>query len=287
MRILHISDLHFGYGSSKTLMDSRKNCLERLLKKAAEIAETGKIDYLVVSGDIANRGSKTEYDQAAEFLGNLFEMSGVQPSHTIICPGNHDFDREIGSALHIPDTLENASNTYKLESWSSISSPFQEFESFCGRLGVAYPQLTADKQTHLVGVCRFSDVSFVVLNSAWRKNDGPSWVSKSFLEYIEADRLIDNRLLTIAVLHHPSEFLEEFELRAHGSSRPTYSKIEDLADIVLCGHCHTTKIEPHNARTGGGYSIACGASYAGEHYQNSFACYEIAGDTLSVRPFYY
>ena len=64
MRILHISDLHFGNESSKTAQNTRKNCLEKLENVISQISKEKSIDYLIVSGDIAYHGKENEYNVA-------------------------------------------------------------------------------------------------------------------------------------------------------------------------------------------------------------------------------
>ena len=287
MRILHISDLHFGNESSKTAQNTRKNCLEKLENVILQISKEKSIDYLIVSGDIAYHGKENEYNEAYEFFKDLFEKSGIQPSNTIIAPGNHDFDRDLGAAFSIPSTMEEAARTYNLESLPSISVPFTKFEEFCKRLNVAQPQLTRDIGSYLVGVCKFPDIDFLVLNSAWCKADRGTWIGKSFLENIKAADLIDKTSYTVAVMHHPSESIESFEQRKYGNGMPTYTAIENISDLILCGHCHETEVNVNNARTNDGYCIACGASFLDGNYKNSFACYDLEDGNLNVQPFYY
>lgn len=287
MRILHISDLHFGNDSSNTDLDIRKNCLKKLGDVILQISKEKSIDYLVVSGDIAYHGKENEYNDAYKFFSNLFKQSGIQPSNTIIAPGNHDFDRALGAPFSRPSTMEEAAKTYNEESLPSISVPFGKFEEFCKRLNVAKPQLTENRSSYLVGVCKFPDIDFLVLNSAWCKSDKGTWIGKSFLENIEAAHLIDKDSYTVTVMHHPSESIEPFEQRKYGNGMPTYTAIERISDLILCGHCHETEVSVNNARTNDGYCIACGASFLDGNYKNSFACYDLENDKLRVQPFYY
>ncbi len=71
MRLIHISDLHFG-AVDPGLPDN--------LRTAIVAAEA---DLLVVSGDLTQRGLKREFRQAREFLDSL-------PLPRLVVPGNHD-----------------------------------------------------------------------------------------------------------------------------------------------------------------------------------------------------
>jgi 3',5'-cyclic AMP phosphodiesterase CpdA len=71
MRLIHISDLHFG-AVDPGLPDNLRTAI---------IA--AKADLLVVSGDLTQRGLKREFRQAREFLDSL-------PLPRLVVPGNHD-----------------------------------------------------------------------------------------------------------------------------------------------------------------------------------------------------
>ncbi len=71
MRLIHLSDLHFG------AVDPG---LPGNLRTAIIAA---KADLLVVSGDLTQRGRKAEFQQAKEFLDSL-------PLPKLVVPGNHD-----------------------------------------------------------------------------------------------------------------------------------------------------------------------------------------------------
>lgn len=71
MRLIHISDLHFG-----AVDPGLPNNLRTAIIAA-------KADLLVVSGDLTQRGRKTEFQQAKEFLDSL-------PIPQLVVPGNHD-----------------------------------------------------------------------------------------------------------------------------------------------------------------------------------------------------
>lgn len=73
LRILHISDLHFG-------PPFRADVAEALLAKAEQL----ELDAVVVSGDLTQRAKAPQFAAAAEFLARL----PVVPR--LVIPGNHD-----------------------------------------------------------------------------------------------------------------------------------------------------------------------------------------------------
>ncbi len=75
MKIVHLSDLHFGTEESWVV--------EALLNAITEISP----DLVIVSGDFTQIGSKKEFQMARDFLQTLSHDSETTP---ICVPGNHD-----------------------------------------------------------------------------------------------------------------------------------------------------------------------------------------------------
>lgn len=71
MRLVHLSDLHFG-----ALAEARPVALHAAVLKAQP-------DHVIVSGDLAQRGTSAQLKEAATFLRTL-------PFPVFIVPGNHD-----------------------------------------------------------------------------------------------------------------------------------------------------------------------------------------------------
>lgn len=100
MRILHISDLHYGFhhwletpavdGAAhvRTLVRALSNCLER----------QDRIDAVVVSGDVTQRGAETEFRIAATELRQLANSLGLREKDIVVTPGNHDIDWNISKS---------------------------------------------------------------------------------------------------------------------------------------------------------------------------------------------
>jgi len=91
--ILHLSDLHFGhpnrYGEEPytTLKDKLLHDLE-FLKKSENIAP----NIFVVTGDIADKSSEKEYEQAYSFLKEVADELNIEQKSTLLVPGNHDIN---------------------------------------------------------------------------------------------------------------------------------------------------------------------------------------------------
>lgn len=75
MRLLHISDLHFG-----PLYDSEVG--EKLLQRLTELKGTT----LIVTGDMTQRAKRSQFEAAKAWLDRAAQVV----ENIVICPGNHD-----------------------------------------------------------------------------------------------------------------------------------------------------------------------------------------------------
>ncbi|MFI7349534.1 metallophosphoesterase [Streptomyces sp. NPDC049936] len=86
--LAHISDLHLDGSARSTERAARvRDHLWRL---------PGRVDALLVTGDIADHGTEAEYEEAAALLGL---RDGTAPFPVLTCPGNHDVRAPYRKAL--------------------------------------------------------------------------------------------------------------------------------------------------------------------------------------------
>ena len=97
---VHVSDIHFGQerGSDLYVHDDVKECLIADVARFRTEAGIAKMDGVIVTGDIAFSGKKSQYDLAAQWLDSLAEAIGCEKTDVIVVPGNHDIDRDRISA---------------------------------------------------------------------------------------------------------------------------------------------------------------------------------------------
>ena len=122
--ILHLSDLHFsdpkeeegahrwnfiGEGSSTLVEGIRKGLREHLGDE--------KPGLVIISGDITDRGLKTEFYEAFRFIHALLGAYGLGPEHLLMVPGNHDIawtkDEVWTSGARITQALDEATREYR------------------------------------------------------------------------------------------------------------------------------------------------------------------------------
>ena len=102
--LLHISDMQFGrnhrfgrLGLPGTDAEF-DTLLQRLTDDLASLRDGEHLlqpDLLVVSGDLAEWGKKSEFDDTSVFLERLTEFLGLSRRRVVIVPGNHDINRKL------------------------------------------------------------------------------------------------------------------------------------------------------------------------------------------------
>jgi predicted phosphodiesterase len=103
MRLLHLSDIHFGgYGP---VWDEDEDQREQVLEDVKRlVGNGGPIDGIIVGGDIAFSGQPHEYARARSWLDALVDVCGCRPEQVWMVPGNHDVDRaHIGQSAILRD----------------------------------------------------------------------------------------------------------------------------------------------------------------------------------------
>jgi DNA repair exonuclease SbcCD nuclease subunit len=103
MLLLHISDIHFRAPQCLTPdTDPDRGIRTRMMRHlGAQLAVLGRVEAILVGGDIAFKADPTEYTVAKKWLIELAEVCGCSEDRTFVVPGNHDVDRG-AIAGHMP-----------------------------------------------------------------------------------------------------------------------------------------------------------------------------------------
>ena len=220
INILHLSDIHLGTISQA---NRYRTTLEADLKRELNITQ---LDYLVISGDVANNSSPEEYAAAAEFVNGLVSRFGLNSNKIIIVPGNHDLDwskskeaysfvykSDLGSVgipqdqkdlyIYVGDLgfLKRNDEKYK-ERFTNFNEYF--FKKLY--LGCAYPQDYSEQ-------CKLyinddDKILFLALNSSWEIDHYYRHRAGIHSDSIcnALDQIVESTYddwLKIAVWHHP------------------------------------------------------------------------------------
>ena len=271
IRILHLSDLHFGPDDDPAV---RLQPLVRDLQDREGGLGFERLDYLVVSGDLTNRASKEEFDCVYAFISALNKHMGITPMRCVIIPGNHDlsWDAEVYDwrqrrkvdvgKLKTGSYIEQG-DIFLVRDEAKYPARFENFGKFYHELMQKPYPLKAEEQS-LALLFEEAGIQFLALNSAWEIDEyfparssihpgalatGLSTASAQITTARATGQLAqDAHVLRLAVWHHPvtgnekivnDAFLdqlrqENFALCLHGHVH------EDRADVV--GYVHPRKL---------------------------------------------
>lgn len=251
LRILHISDLHWGYPDYqseyfKINQDLRSRVLEQLS------ATEEKVDFIVFSGDLTDGRCKDDdkprrNQEAIQWLNEVREIILKEKDNgkrVIMSPGNHDFLRKKQNNAGRRESLFEVYNYFGKKKYK------KDLDAYCHYLD-SYRSLYGNKQAYycskLFRVHReFEDeynVVFISINSNWFVGDSDGDLGKLFIDnnhFLRRANISDD-CIVISVVHHPQKWfnpLENFELSNFFGS---HKRLREISNLILSGHEHPTK----------------------------------------------
>ena len=264
---LHLSDWHQG-GKDFNRKVVREALLADIASHARLSQALSRIDFAVFSGDAAHGSLGAEYEAAkAQFFEPMLKAAGIGKERLFIVPGNHDLDRSafkfLPTELRKPFGSSDEANEWldDARGLEHLLEPFQSYTAFAaeltGREQTAYAYgasiEAANKKIGLLG-----------LNSALmcaRNTDREGKVmDRGYLVMGEPQVLagldqISGHDLRIAVMHHPFDWLTEFDA-SHVEER-----LGRECHFILRGHMHIPAIKVEQGTGGDVVVIPAGASY--------------------------
>ena len=248
LTILHVSDTQFGKhhlfgGNGQIPAEEEDALLTRLRQDLARLADEDELrpDLLVVTGDLAESGLRSEFARAARFLAGLAEAAEVPRKHVAIVPGNHDVNR-LACLAYFADTEASEQQPVPpyFAKWRDYVALFEDF--YADVPGMTF---TPDEPWTLF---EMPDLHVVVagLNSTMADShlnaDHYGWVGEGqlrwFAQRLEAYR--DAGWLRLAAVHHNvtgGAALDEENLRDTGDL-DRFLGSRQVVNLVLHGHPH-------------------------------------------------
>ena len=98
MNLFHLSVIHFGRDKDPRLekedFTNKDKILDELIQTMKTISPENKPDHVLVTGDIAWKGKKQEFDEALVWFRRLLEILDLSGKDISFCVGNHDINRD-------------------------------------------------------------------------------------------------------------------------------------------------------------------------------------------------
>lgn len=246
INMLHLSDIHLG-----TVADAEKYRMQLEIDLKQELKIT-QLDYLIITGDIANRSVSEEYNAALKLIDPLIKKFRLDSDRIIITPGNHDLNWDLSADAYkyvpehrVPQPLADEyvrlgekcvvkrdSELYK-KRFDNFSRYF--YNKICG---IDYPDEYSAQG--IVNVKPDDKIVFLALNSSWEIDHlftNRASINMGSLSYA-FDQMSQGSYddwLKIALWHHPvtgremmnDEFIEQLAVQGF--------------QVCMHGHIHEAK----------------------------------------------
>jgi small GTP-binding protein len=212
IRILHLSDLHFT--SDVSASTKLEWLLQDIRRKDGAYGQLESVEYLVISGDMTDKGNEEGFDVARKFVDALISELRLSTQRCIFVPGNHDAQDRTDAH---EETISADGQKVMVRSRKNYPKRFQKFsEAFYHKLvQEEYP--LGFPQQGIAYLFEDTGIQFLALNSAWqidqfgrkRSDIHPEAVAHAIRladeqrkQAIERGVRDDRRLLRIGVWHH-------------------------------------------------------------------------------------
>lgn len=282
VKILHISDVHFGMHDFDGNQQRVAYAVLDSLKKYNQA-----IDCVVFSGDLSQSGKHSEFQQGLEWLS---EICSTLNCPCIIVPGNHDINRDIAkqiilrAAHHSKDEFGNClKEIYKDH---PHVTPFLEWHK-ASREESQFLINSWGKTPSLDKVnIQLNNIScvFICLNTALLSCDNKDETrlcidQKALNGALDFSTTSNN--LVIAVGHHPISYMADWNKEAINETFGQHTG----PHAYLHGHLHRENNEATYSSNGSGiFTGAAGAIYSGQDYKRQFAIIEFDLSAKLIKP---
>lgn len=283
---LHLSDLHFDSRSDfdrHVMQDAVCEDLKTLLEKYSI-----SVQFVFVTGDVANTASEDDYRIAMKFFNKVSEIAKLNKTDIYIVPGNHDVNRLMVSRYC--DDQRNglvSRNDIRRTVEDNINEYLKRFDNYSKFIASFYSKPYAmDEDNYYFSEIRTVkdiNIGIIGLNSAWacygdRNDCNNIYISEP--QILNAIEKVKNAELKIALLHHPLSWLYEVDK----------VDCEDVllkhCDIILHGHLHRHNFHILNSARGGQIVIPAGEIFGDRRLTNSYNITQIdlLKKTITVFP---
>jgi calcineurin-like phosphoesterase family protein len=242
---VHVSDIHFGQEKGEQFI-LNSDVKQQIIIDAKEVVTSiagGTVEGILVTGDIAQSGQRTQYQDAAKWLDALATNIGVGLHCVQMVPGNHDQNRDKKSRA-----WESAFNYIRaggIEEYEEIignpvdrSALFSQFEEY-SQFSVGYNcPLNSDAgyaSEMKVPLAPGRAIRFIRLNSALlcqgdEKHEHPALLLGARQFAIPTEPGVEN----IILVHHPLNWYKDQD--------DIQNYIRNRARVFISGHEHNPKV---------------------------------------------
>ncbi|MDO1451348.1 metallophosphoesterase [Rhodocytophaga aerolata] len=255
LKILHISDIHFKNFNNYQYLD-----LDQEIQREIELdlstlkKQYGKIDIVLLGGDIAFSGQLEEYDVADNWIKKICTIIECKEENVLTVPGNHDVDRSRLSTIvktaqkNLKSSVSRQELDYRLgeiikdqEYAEVFLRPLRHYNEFAQKYG------SIPKNNNIL----YWEKDFVLddrilrirgLNSALVSSELDNEnTSKMVLGSAQTRILRENAVIHLVLCHHPPRWIFDGD--------DAFKDLKEKARIQLFGHKHVFESDIYNGKS--------------------------------------
>jgi predicted MPP superfamily phosphohydrolase len=243
MRFLHLSDFHF----AQDRIEDFNLFFRPLLADIHEFHTNVPIDYLMISGDLVDKGGLSFTDRGRCFwffkdavIKPIQEALKIETGQIYFVPGNHDVFRdmddryqeiglrqELSSIEKVNDFIDKEGNVVnRIRIYKEFEKDFYQDHSM-KNLSYYQSSFISERNSRKVGIA--------CLNSAWRSYDTDTDLHNLLVgerQIIRAAEYLHKADIRVALIHHPVDWLAQFDQFCISTA------LERNFNLVFCGHIH-------------------------------------------------
>jgi type I restriction enzyme M protein len=260
---VHLSDIHIGHGGAGHQWDQKLvlAALRRDIAEQAKQPDLPRPDAILVTGDIAFSGQRTQYDEAKDWLLDVARAVGLDQRQVFTVPGNHDVQRAADKNRNIyrmlralRDGTDDLDDALKDETdRAQLTQRMEEYLNFASDFAPAClnPERASPKELswiHQMNARGGLSIRLLGLNTALLCADnhdkGKLRLGKEALGRAFSDTRLKDDELVLVLSHHP---LRDGWL---ADQREAETWIRGRAHVHLSGHVHQADLEESRAGSG-------------------------------------
>lgn len=214
MKWVVLSDLHMNFKNCTTEI-ARKKLIDVLKKESG-------ISFILITGDCLNQ-NKGDLGEIKEFLIKLMRACNINKNRIILCPGNHDIDRNVVNRNEQIEIYREKGELPDLNICLDGYSRFKEFYSLF--YGKSYKPFT---------IKNIDNFRIIAIDSCLVSKDGKDYgyLAVNFTKLSTLEIKKDDKI-NVVVMHHGVEWLHPEEGR-----RFQHWLVDNNVRMVFCGHNH-------------------------------------------------
>jgi predicted phosphodiesterase len=218
-----------------------------LLTDVSEFHASTPIDYVMISGDLVDKGGLSFSYRNRCFwifkdtvLQPIQESLKIETTQIYLVPGNHDVFRETDDRYQDIGLRQELNSIEKVNDFidkeGNIGNRVRVYKEFEKELYYDHPQkYLSYYQSAFISEKNSKKVGIACLNSSWRSYDTETDLHNLLVGERQITRAIDylqKADIRIALIHHPVDWLAEFDQLCISTA------LEKHFNMVFCGHIH-------------------------------------------------